>query len=357
MASVMKRNVPTPKLLPWIPPGKPNKKESFNKFVGKKNSRRLDLELGKLNEHGKPIFGDDQTEKEFLNSSRKSEEDRRRLKDKIKDIFDEEEEDMERERRRSRREKEERRSRSEEGRRSRSRERRRSRENRRSRSAEDRRRDRSRSRSRERKRSERDDKGFKVLNKYNHNKTRNSSTDTSGIGSLVEDIEDDRTRTSIEFIDNVMQRQETQFDPGYFERRGINAHVTYEHQPTFQSQPQPQPPHPDPQSFPPPNFRQPGFQYAGNEQPQSLPMHLRQGGGGGSKHPSMSDNSYPQSHSPYGFQSINLSNSMRSAPEAWIVFPKDGATRGGRQSVRSFTARPVNFAGIVLSLITAAMGS
>ena len=46
-------------------------------------------------------------------------------------------------------------------------------------------------------------------------------------------------------------------------------------------------------------------------------------------------------------------SSQGSGPEAWIVFPKnkqslsdqDGGGGGGRQSVRSFTARPVNFAG------------
>jgi len=41
-----------------------------------------------------------------------------------------------------------------------------------------------------------------------------------------------------------------------------------------------------------------------------------------------------------------------SAPEAWLVFPKDrpppvagDVGAGGPSSLRSFTARPVNFAG------------
>lgn len=66
-----------------------------------------------------------------------------------------------------------------------------------------------------------------------------------------------------------------------------------------------------------------------------------------------SDYSYPQSQSPFGMGSVHLSNNNshnQNVREAWLVFPKDkrqnanAMVRQGRQSLRSFTAKPVNLA-------------
>jgi len=91
MASSLKKKVSTPARLPWIPPGK-QKKETFNTYAHKKNSKQ------QLPEFGKSNAADAFKDKEFLEASRKREEDRLRLEGDIKrSVIEEEEEEGEEE--------------------------------------------------------------------------------------------------------------------------------------------------------------------------------------------------------------------------------------------------------------------
>ena len=72
----------TPAILPWIAPGKVDKKHSFNRYVHKSNNKKLDLALGTVG------FGQNEEE---LTDSQKA---RKSLQNKIRGIFDDDERKM-----------------------------------------------------------------------------------------------------------------------------------------------------------------------------------------------------------------------------------------------------------------------
>lgn len=68
-----KKKSSTPALLPWIPPGKPSKEETFNYYANKKNSK-LELDLGKS-------LGADDAKKHSFMGKKKSREEKKYLDD------------------------------------------------------------------------------------------------------------------------------------------------------------------------------------------------------------------------------------------------------------------------------------
>ena len=315
-AANQRKKAKTPALLPWIPAGKPTRKDTFNLYAHKKNSK-LELDLG--HSVGGRTLKELKEDKEFLSNSQRSEEERKKLKDKIMGIVDGNEDDeaeIEEIERRGRL-----RAPKERSRRAKS-------------DGEDSYDDytdesRSRSRSRSRARSADDDddhyrrrhKNRRKGKRRHRKKTHNQSTDTSGIGSsVVEDIED---RHSIEFIDN-MDANRPQIVPA----EQIYPYQLQQQQRHTQFSPLP-----------------PNMQLVQNPPQMQLVM-------GQNHHQYPNNNVFQQSmhqsdfSNPSGFQSVDLINNNNrtsrtsGAPEAWLVFPK-GA---GRRSNGNFTARPVNFA-------------
>ncbi len=364
MASTQRKKVSTPALLPWIPPGKTSKDETANQYVHKKNSKQELPDFGKSN--ATTAFNDnnvdyrkvsrprvrlpgevgdagdpDRTEKEFLSASRKSEEDRRELRDRIKDAFDDDDG-----KKRSSSAGEVRADRSD---RDKTR-------TRRSTSAEvdaESRRERHR-RSRRDKHKDHDsmdaDEGYGDERRRHQKRTTNkdarrrSSSNTSGIGgSLVDDGANDNTRRSIDFIDHI-NPQLTQFDPEY--QRGLGQFYPQQfHQLQGYAQ--------QGEMIPPYGHIQQQQQQQYHQQQQQQ-YHQQQQLQGFQQHqslPARMARDQRDDLQSLDFDSVNLvhgRNSRTSAPEAWIILPKgqhpDNAA-GGRQSVRSFTARPINFAG------------
>ncbi len=94
MASSVKKEVKTPELIPWMPPGK---KDSFNVLTTKKNSKQELPEFGKSN--AQDIFGN----REGMDESRKTEDARRDMESKILSVLEEDDEDFDEDGRRRKR--------------------------------------------------------------------------------------------------------------------------------------------------------------------------------------------------------------------------------------------------------------